>query len=131
MASKKIVKQWFTYAAKDLKVAKLVLSLGVDYKYTAAFNAQQCVEKAAKGVLVFNDQRPPKTHNLNTLADLLKDKNLKLSKQLRSLDALTDFAVVYRYPDAENVPVSFEVINKLVAKASKFYDVALALVENS
>ena len=79
-------------------------------KYGAAFHAQQCVEKAAKAYLVSVNIRPPKIHDLEKIAVLVADTNIELSKLIKKSISLTRYAVVYRYPDAELKPVTFEKI---------------------
>ena len=61
---KKIVKQWFKYAAADLKVAKNSLSFSAEFKAISAFHSQQCAEKAIKGYLTFHKVRFPKSHDI-------------------------------------------------------------------
>ena len=63
----KASERWWQLAADDLRVAELVLREGIYHQ--ACFHAQQCVEKALKGVLVqSSDVAPPRTHSI---ADLL------------------------------------------------------------
>lgn len=100
MANEKIVKQWFTYAARDLKAAKMTIGFSNEFKNEAAFHAQQCIEKAMKGFLVANGIRPPKTHDLVALEGLLAPLFPNVSKHLKNAKAITDYAVLYRYPDA-------------------------------
>lgn len=71
LANPKMTKQWFVYASRDLRAASGILAMGPEYKNIAAFNCQQCVEKAIKGFLVFNGQRPPKSHSIKDLTALV------------------------------------------------------------
>lgn len=93
-----MTKQWFVYASRDLRAASGVFAMGSEYKNIAAFNCQQCVEKAMKGFLVYNEQRPPKSHSIKDLAALVSTIDSKFAKKLVKADILTKYAVVYRYP---------------------------------
>src|ERR1700677_4016694 len=78
LISSRMVRLWFSYAARDLKMAFGALQYGNHFKNEAAFHSQQCVEKAMKGYLAFHRVRPPPTHDLVELARLIKkiDKGL-------------------------------------------------------
>jgi HEPN domain-containing protein len=95
LANPKITKQWFVYAARDLKAAKIMLGHGVQFKNEIAFHVQQCIEKALKGYLVFHDLRPPKTHKLEVLAELLKPIDSALVPLFRGIRRISKYAVVY------------------------------------
>ncbi len=68
MAESSMVKLWFTYAARDLKTAKLCIDRGPEFKNISAFHSQQCIEKAAKGFLAKHKVRFSKVHDLEKLA---------------------------------------------------------------
>ena len=88
--------RWLIFAREDLAVAKIVLDEGIYNQ--ACFHAQQCVEKALKGVLVRRGTRPPRTHSITDLLSLLP---IDLFPDLRdSLGELDDFYIPTRYPDA-------------------------------
>jgi HEPN domain-containing protein len=61
------------------------------------FHAQQAAEKAIKAVLVVRGITPPRTHNIGTLLDLIPT-DIAQPDNLREAAALTDFAVMSRYP---------------------------------
>lgn len=118
----KIIKQWFKYAATDLKMAKNSLNFSTEFKAISAFHSQQCAEKAIKGYLAHHKVRFPKTHNINDLIDLVIDIDPILAKKVRKSRILTDYAVVYRYPDAERKPLT-------VAKAKSAIKLAEMVLE--
>ncbi len=128
MANKKIVKQWLTYAVRDMKLATQILAMGSEQKYAAAFHAQQCVEKAAKGLLVFHGVRPPRTHDIEQLAILLESVEPVLGRKMKALKSLTRFAVIYRYPDAEKKPVTLATIRSAVRRSKLFFDEAAGVI---
>ena len=97
--------------------------MGSTHRYAAAFHAQQSVEKAAKAFLVHHDIRPPRTHDIEGLAENIKSVYAKVSGHLLKLRKLTRFAVIYRYPNAERRPVSLTTIKNAVKGAQSFYNV--------
>lgn len=103
----KLVKQWFKYAATDLKAAKNSLSFSNEFKAISAFHSQQCAEKAIKGYLLFHKVRFPKSHEIGTLIDLVENLDAELSKKIRNSEILTEYAVSYRYPEeTEQTPLT-------------------------
>lgn len=65
--------RWLRFAAEDLKAAEALRSTpGLASRHVATL-AQQSAEKALKAGLVLLDIDPPRTHNLELLADLLPD----------------------------------------------------------
>ena len=91
-----LAKRWLNFAQDDLRVAELVFSERIYHQ--ACFHAQQCVEKALKGVLVSMGRRSPRTHAITDLARLLPpDFAADLADELGELD---DYYIPTRYPDA-------------------------------
>jgi len=60
---------WFLKAESDLATARRMLAGDGPYD-TSCFHAQQAVEKMLKGLLAFNGQVLPHTHNLEDLQQL-------------------------------------------------------------
>ena len=117
-----MVKEWFTFAGRDLRAARAVYDLGPEYKNIAAFNCQQCVEKAIKGYLVFHNIRPPKTHAIKDLAKLVVNIDKTLGDKLAKAHVLTQYAVTYRYPDAEKKPLTLKQAESALKLAQKIFD---------
>jgi HEPN domain-containing protein len=63
------------------------------------FDAQQCAEKAIKGVFVGRGEKFPYVHDLKKLLQQLERNGVKIPKYLWDADDLSVFAVVTRYPD--------------------------------
>ena len=105
MANLKIAKDWIGFANTDLIGAKALLDLGANFLSLAAFHAQQAAEKSLKGYLVFNSIRVPKTHDIGDLLALIELKDLHFAELLKPCLDLTDYAVAYRYPDAQKIPL--------------------------
>jgi HEPN domain-containing protein len=94
----KASERWWELAGDDLRVAELVLREGIYHQ--ACFHAQQCVEKALKGVLLhFEDAAPPRTHSV---ADLLNRVPPQWFTDLREplAEIMDQFYIPTRYPDA-------------------------------
>jgi HEPN domain-containing protein len=58
-----LVRNWLEKAGRDLAFASMAQDTP-EFLDMAAFHCQQAAEKALKGLLVFNDQRFTKTHEL-------------------------------------------------------------------
>ena len=67
------------------------------------FHCQQAAEKLLKARLVDLDVNYPKTHNLQTLVELLEYHRRNLPEGLADLDLLTPYATIYRYEDPPRV----------------------------
>ena len=105
MANLKIAKDWIGFANTDLIGAKALLDMGDSFLTLAAFHAQQAAEKSLKGYLVFQSIRVPKTHDLGDLLALIELKDKSFAELLKPCLDLTDYAVAYRYPDAQKKPI--------------------------
>ncbi len=101
MANLKLAKDWLGLANTDLIGAKALLERGDRFFALSAFHAQQASEKALKAYLVFQSIRVPKSHDIGDLVALIELKDKNLSELLKPCLELTDYAVAYRYPDAQ------------------------------
>ena len=119
---KKIVKQWFKYAAADLKVAKNSLSFSAEFKAISAFHSQQCAEKAMKGYLTYHNVRFPKSHDLGILVDLVATIDTALAKKITRARPLKIYAVVFRYPDAERKPLTLAKARSAIKLAEMVFE---------
>lgn len=115
MANEKMTKEWLTHSSRDLRAAKALFDLGAELYTQAGFHAQQAAEKAIKGFLVSNGLRPPKTHSIDDLIQLVELKDSELANKLKPATALTDLAVAYRYPDAQKTPLTSEDISQAIS----------------
>ena len=89
-------KRWLAFAQEDLRVAELVWEQEIYNQ--VCFHAQQCVEKALKGLLVAQGELPPRTHAITDLLGLLPLD--WFAEDRDALMALDDFYIPTRYPDA-------------------------------
>ena len=93
------VQQWFTFAQKDLAVAKhLRDTFYPEPMEIICYHCEQAAEKLLQAVLVAADVEPPKTHDLIQLCK----KCTELDKEYETLaDAcieLSPYGVQVRYP---------------------------------
>ena len=63
------------------------------------FHCQQAAEKLLKAWLSDLGVNYPKTHNLQTLVELLEDQGAALPDELAEIDRLTPYATIFRYED--------------------------------
>lgn len=117
MANLKLAKDWLGLANTDLVGAKALLDLGERFLALSAFHAQQAAEKALKAYLVFQSIRVPKSHDIGDLVVLIELKDKKLSELLKPCLELTDYAVAYRYPDAQKQPLTHQAVIEAIRQA--------------
>lgn len=72
---KKTTKEWFSSAESDLLLIREIDS-NVNLTHLSAFHAQQSIEKSFKAVIEEFDLGFIKTHSLETLYNIVKDKIL-------------------------------------------------------
>jgi HEPN domain-containing protein len=90
--------RWLYFAAQDLQTAEVVLRAGIHAQ--ACFHAQQCAEKALKGLLLASTGRAPRrTHSIAELLRLLPEKTRHGAPDELAL-VLDAYYILTRYPDA-------------------------------
>ncbi|HZG50944.1 MAG TPA: HEPN domain-containing protein [Pyrinomonadaceae bacterium] len=111
---KSITHEWVLKAEGDFGTATRELSVTVNPTYDAvSFHAQRCAEKYLKARLQEADIFFGKTHDLTTLLDLLLPVEPTWDALRTDLQALTVFAVAYRYPgDSADKNDTEEALNK-------------------
>lgn len=88
--------RWLHFAQEDLRMAEMALPATIYNQ--ACFHAQQCAEKALKGLLTLQGVAPPRTHQLADLLSLLESEPFgELGLEILLLDR---FYIPTRYPDA-------------------------------
>ena len=88
--------EWFQRAIRDLRAAEILLEK--ELYEESAFHSQQAAEKALKAVLVALGIRPPRTHSIEQLLDMLSENEDVSPLYEIEADTLTDYAVAARYP---------------------------------
>jgi HEPN domain-containing protein len=92
-------REWVKKAENDFKVASQILHRRKDIVPDAAsFFCQQCVEKYLKARLVEAGIAFPRTHDLLQLLNLCVSVEPLWSAYAKVVDAMTDYAVDFRYP---------------------------------
>ena len=89
---------WLQHARSNLRLAEKGGTLRGVLLEDLCFNAQQAAEKAFKAVCVKHDLEFPKTHSLVRLIDILEIGGVKVPKNIKEADVLTQYAVESRYP---------------------------------
>jgi HEPN domain-containing protein len=96
---KPLTREWVRKAENDFKVAMQILRRRKGIVPDAAcFFCQQCVEKYLKARLVEAGVPFPRSHDLLQLLKLCTQIEPLWSAYASMVDAMTDFAVDFRYP---------------------------------
>jgi HEPN domain-containing protein len=93
-----LVRQWLARADRDLEAARIIRGQGTPYLDIAAFHCQQAAEKAIKGLLVLNDTRFTKTHDLVALIEQADPFLPGLLRFVPRAGRLSPFGAEERYP---------------------------------
>jgi len=98
-----VLAEWVAKAENDMVSAIQISKLGANAPTdTLCFHAQQCVDRYLKALLVLQGTRVPKIRDLTALVKLLHEP-LRPSVPVSELTQLTMYAVLTRYPGAEDV----------------------------
>jgi HEPN domain-containing protein len=89
---------WVRKAEDDLAGARKLSRMKPPLRDLVCFHCQQCAEKYLKALHQELSIPFPKTHDLDTLLTPLLASAPELKALRKRLDALTSFAVEYRYP---------------------------------
>jgi HEPN domain-containing protein len=103
---KEVICRWMEKALDDLEIAEEILP---NHPGGSTFHSQQAAEKALKALLIAIGMRPPKTHRIELLLELLEREGIKTDEIRHSKpENLSDYAVEARYPDFEEEPTEEE-----------------------
>jgi HEPN domain-containing protein len=92
-----LVRQWLERASADLRAAK-ILATDTSLTSEVCFHGQQAVEKALKAYLTFTGIEFEYVHSIVYLLDLSAEGEGGFEQFRPSADALTHYAVRFRYP---------------------------------
>jgi HEPN domain-containing protein len=103
MVDPAFVMPWIQKADNDISAARHL----AENMYPApveiiCFHCQQAAEKYLKAFLVYNDQEPPKTHDLVELAKFCNNYNPDFLLLIPKCEFLTPFSSRTRYPGASD-----------------------------
>ena len=87
---------WLERAESSYKLSKSKLFRDI-YFEDLCYQAQQSVEKAFKGLLIYYGVEPEYTHNIGILINAL-EKFTEIDDSIKESMKLTNFAVQTRYP---------------------------------
>lgn len=93
-----LAKQFLIRANDDLRLSEIIIREPEPVYWAAAFHAQQCAEKALKGLLTFHDIRAGKTHDIEGLLKLSLPVLLGMEQFKERASTLTAYAEDSRYP---------------------------------
>lgn len=93
--------EWARYAEQDWQLAASLLRRKQPPRVAICFHAQQSAEKYLKALLLSKGLDFPKTHDLPTLNSLCEQNGILTGFSPQLLTALTDHAIVSRYPGEE------------------------------
>ena len=103
MVDSEFVMPWIQKADNDISAARhLAESMYPAPVEIICFHCQQAAEKYLKAFLVYNDQEPPKTHDLIELAKHCNNYNPDFLLLLPKCEYLLPFASRTRYPGASD-----------------------------
>ena len=97
------VESYLRKAERDLATAVRMSESGQDFADIICFHAEQCAEKALKGLILALGQAPPRTHDLVVLQQALTKLDGRGAVFHGFCLALSDYAVAPRYPGWEDL----------------------------
>ncbi|MDR0494602.1 MAG: Cof-type HAD-IIB family hydrolase [Treponema sp.] len=99
MVDAEYIEPWIQKAENDISSAQyLAQNMYPAPTEIICFHCQQAAEKYLKAFLVYNDQEPPKTHDLIELAKLCNNFNENFPLLFSKCEYLLPFAARTRYP---------------------------------
>lgn len=95
-------KEWLRFAQGDLKIAITILALEEDEILIGGilYHCQQCVEKALKAYLAYQEKEIIRTHDLVALTNACGQLDEDFFKLLSDVTDLNPFSTKVRYPEA-------------------------------
>lgn len=93
-----VVEEWLKFAENDLEAVRILSSHHPMQLEIICYHCQQAAEKALKAYLLFNGFVPPKTHNLENLADSCIELSSEFNDIIEECEYLNPFGVQPRYP---------------------------------
>jgi len=121
--------QWLHFAEEDLVTAETFLRHPHVPPRQCCWFAQQAAEKALKAVLIFLQIDFPRTHDLDTLRDLVPE-SWQLKAAHPDLSDLTRWAVEARYPEDMQGAIEADASEAVEQARSIWTSVSTALAEH-
>jgi HEPN domain-containing protein len=122
-----LLRQWFSIAESDLRVAKHTYE-NVYPKPLAisCFHCQQAAEKALKGYLQYREVDPLKIHGLTVLCQQCSELDPSFDTVLEAASKLTPYGVASRYP--AEIVIDENMTKTAIARAQTVYDFSLSKI---
>ena len=93
-----LYESWINRAISSYSLSRAMVNDDVYYE-DLCYQAQQAVEKALKGLLIYYGVEPEFTHNIGVLLNEL-EKHTEIPNAVKEAIKLTNYAVQTRYPGA-------------------------------
>ena len=97
--NKEVAENWIDYAETDLEAAKILFAKGEFFFHVAMFHAHEAAEKSIKAILIIEEIKFPKTHDLDQLLSLLEEQKTIDANLYTLISPLQEFTVEVRYPN--------------------------------
>jgi HEPN domain-containing protein len=126
-AKRELVQQWLLKALHDLIAARSLTQQEPVVLDVASYHCQQAAEKAVKAFLVFRDQDPERTHDVDQLLEQAARLEPAFAANRTAGKRLTPYATLYRYPSAVMEP-NLEQLVRALDDAASIYDQVLSFL---
>lgn len=127
MSKMDLICKWFKKAEDDLIVAKhLFEDLYPKQIEIICYHAQQSIEKALKGFLVYNDIEAPKTHDLVALCRMCANIDQAFKEKTDDCAVLTLYSSITRYPN--EIEMDENEAASAIEKAQALYDFSVGMI---
>ena len=100
------VRIWASKADRDLEAARRLARGDPPLPDQVGFFCQQTAEKYLKAFLIAVEQVPPRTHDVDALVEMCAAVDPAFERLQSVVEGLTEFAVIFRYPEAWSDQVS-------------------------
>lgn len=116
------VREWFTYAARDLHAARVLVESDAA-PVIAVIELQQALEKALKGFLLAHGWKLERTHDLVYLLAAASDHDGALEEFSDLCRIVAASYLDERYPGAGSADISRQHAKALVARGERLFAV--------
>jgi HEPN domain-containing protein len=111
-----LARRFLALADRDIKTVTLLAGIPESDDEAIGFHPQQAVEKCIKAVLALQEVPFRKTHDLAEVVDLLHDHGIRRPPDAETLEALSPFAVTFRYDFVEVETIDREKLQEIVRR---------------
>ena len=126
MPNKKLAIEWLDFARKNLETA-ILLNRENHYTDVISIDIQQAIEKTFKAVYAFNNDKIPRSHDLDILFNYTSDYIKWVNIEIKELLIVNDYYQAERYPgpkyfmpDREEIIKSIKLAQKILEQVENF-----------